>query len=174
MEQIMPKILQSLRKRVVKMSENFRELLLFGTSYEKKACEFLKEKFQNQIDCIQFVEYCEEDNSKQQLYGDIELKTKFGRTIHFEVKSRRKETDCLCFEINEKKELKPKFVDYYLFFLPNRKPLMLDYFTFYAIYPKLAQDKPIRHVSDGEAVIFIPIIEVIQEFEKLTGLSGVA
>lgn len=170
----MLKILQLMRKRLIKMSQNFRELLEFGTSYEKQACEFLKEKFGNQIDCVQFVEYNKKDNSKQQLYGDIELKTKFGRTIHFEVKSRRKETDCLCFEINEQKELKPKFVDYYLFFLPSRKPLMLDYFTFCAIYPKLAEDKPIRHVPDGEAVIFIPIVQIVKEFEQLTGLGGVA
>lgn len=155
------------------MSNKFEELLQFGNANERKAYRFLKDRFENQIESVQFIEYNKEDNSKQQLYGDIQLKTTYGRTIHFEVKSRKKTTDCLCFEITESKVLKPKFVDYYLILIPELPILMLDYFCFQSVYPSLP-DKPVRHNDDGEAIIFIPISEIKQAIDNLNGFGIVA
>ncbi|WP_196592764.1 protein NO VEIN domain-containing protein [Pectinatus sottacetonis] len=157
-------------KMVVEMINNFRSQLAFGHSNEEKAMKYIKEHFGNQIESIQFIEYNKKDNRKQQLYGDIEVKTTGGRTKYYEVKSRRKHDNCFCFEIDENKKLKTKYVDYYIFIIPDYPIMVVDYFEFLAVYDELAKNKPVRYVPDGEPVIFLPIDEVFKALNELNGV----
>lgn len=148
--------------------------LSFGMSMEDRALQWLKANFKDVLAGIKRIKYNPKDNSRNRLYGDIVMLTKDNHQCNFEVKSRRSPTDDLTFEINMqdgKPVLVEKRVHYYLFLLPGRKPILIDYITFQQIFYnglyKYGQIKKNR--NDDGTVIFIPIDEFITAYEKFMG-----
>lgn len=141
---------------------------------EDTAIKWLKTNFKHSLKDIKRIPFNPKDNSRNRLYGDITMLTKEDKQINFEVKSRKSKTDDLTFEISMKDNkpvLAVKHVHYYLFLLPERKPILVDYLAFQQIFYdglyKYGQIK--KNKWDSGLVIFIPIDEFIRAFEKFVG-----
>lgn len=143
--------------------EYWTKSLEYGAQREKEAINWLERIFSCIIRDIQLIPFDPVDNTQNRLYGDIRIVTRDGEEIRIEVKSRTRQTDDLCFEVfkddTDRIRLVEKRVHYYLFLLPGRQPILVDYMIFQQLfYNSLCH---IGHVKknkyDNGMVIFVPI-----------------
>lgn len=156
--------------------EYWTQSLNYGMSNEEKALNYLKEHYNHTIDTISRNYYNKKDNSQNKLYGDITMLTKTGQEVNYEVKSRKKDTKDLTWEIYYRDgeiHLKTKYVHYYIILLPDKVPLIIDYMVFEQLFYDELRD--IGQVSNntfgGEPVIFIPIKKFLESYNKFMGYN---
>jgi len=164
--------LQFMRKRLIKMENYFEKMLRFSEQREEEAKKYIQKKFKYQVESVQIIGFNSDDNSVNRIRGDLKINLKNGTSKYVEVKSYRNVSDNICFEVIETSDfdviLNFKQSDYYLFLIPDREPLFLDYFLFSTAFEKLKVGKKVcKNKSDNGRIMWFGIDTVIKEINNL-------
>lgn len=173
----MLKFLQFLEKWLIKVENYFEKMLRFSEQSEEEAKKYIQKRFKYQVESVQIIGFNSDDNSENRIRGDLKINLKNGTCKYIEVKSYRKASDNICFEVIETSDfdviLNFKQSDYYLFLIPDREPLLLDYFLFSTAFEKLKTGKKVcKNKSDNGRIMWFKIDDVLKEINNL--VLGVA
>lgn len=155
----------------------WKDKIEIGTKNESVIGDWLYKNFSSLADDIKPIKYNKANNIKQKEYGDYEIILKNGKSIYIECKSRQKKTNDLTFElihIDDDWHIRPAKTDYYCISLPEREPLLVDFFIVQALFEQNKESwiKTKRKTKfSPEDVVFIPVDEFARAYNEITGLA---